>query len=147
MKQNFSKRKARPSYFQQNVQRFGPNFLDLKNAEQMQKDAVKVFRDIAMGNINLNNDGEFFLNQQFLACCIKEAEAILNTHIVHCNGCSALIYAGQGNDFVSAVLEKDQRSAQAYKILYDGLCALSATGDLNYLSMLTNNLRNYRFNI
>jgi len=141
------KRKARPSYFQQNVQRFGPNFLDQKNAEQMQKDAVKVFRDIAMGNIDIEKDGIFFMNQQFLVCCIREAEVILNTHIVHCSGVSSLIYAGQGNEFVSAVLEKDQRSAQAYKILYDGLCALSSTGNLDYLAMLTNNLRNYRFNI
>ena len=142
-----NQRKARPSYFQQNVQRFGTNFLETKNAEQMQRDAVKVFRDIAMGNINMETDGAYFLHPQFLASCIKEAQSMLNIHIVHCNGGTALIYAGQADEMVRSVLERDQRSAQAYKILYDGLCALSATGDLNYLSVLTNNLRNYRFNI
>lgn len=140
-------RKTRPSYFQQNVQRFGPNFLDMKNAEQMQRDAIKIFRDIAMGNINIETDGVYFMNQQLLTCLIKEAQSALNVHIIHCNGATALLYTGQNDPSVRAVLESDQRSAQAYKILYDGLCALAATGDLNYLLVMTNNLRNYRYNI
>ena len=52
IKNNNNKRKGN-DYFSQAIQQFGENFLAYKTARDLEMDAVKIFRGLARGNINI----------------------------------------------------------------------------------------------
>lgn len=65
---NNNKKKQRPGYFQTNVQQYGENFLEMKTAKDINRDAQKVFRDIAYQNPESMKDITiFFMNRQFVS--------------------------------------------------------------------------------
>ena len=41
--------KRRKNWFEQQIERFGPDFIDTMRADETQKGAVKVFTDLARG--------------------------------------------------------------------------------------------------
>lgn len=140
-------RKARPSYFQRNIQSQGENFLDQMNADRMQKDAIRVFRDLAMGNIKIETEGQFFFNVQFLESCITAAYSKLILHTTHYNGVALLVTNGIEDATTQSVLAYDKLCSEAYSIIHTNLIALQNTGDLNYLTVMVNNLQRYKYNI
>lgn len=140
-------KKQRPNYFQQNIQRLGENFLNTKNANELEVDSIRIFRDIARGNIDVERDGKYFLNTQFLECCITGASLKLNMHTINHNGVTLLVANGNNDPMTLAVLNNNKRCMEAYTIIYTNLNNIKITQDPNYLSVMANNLRNYRNNI
>lgn len=140
-------RKAKSNYFQQNIQKFGENFIGQKNAGELEMDAIRVFRDIARGNIDVERDGKYFLNPQFLECCITSASLKLSLYTTQYNGVLMLVNNGTTDQTTISILEYNKRCMEAYTFIYNHLNNIKVTGDPNYLITMSNNLRNYRNNI
>ena len=49
-----------PSFFQQQRQKLGSDFMNRINTEIVKKNAVKIFKDLASGAINVDHEYEFF---------------------------------------------------------------------------------------
>lgn len=54
------KQTIQPSFFQQQTQKLGPGFMNKINTEFVRKNALKIFRDLACGAINPEQDYEYF---------------------------------------------------------------------------------------
>lgn len=139
--------RKRTNYFQQNIQRFGENFLNMKNANDLEMDSIRVFRDIARGNVDPQKDGQYFLNTQFIESCISGASLKLNLHTTNYKGVLMLVNGGVNDGMTMAILDYNKRCMEAYTIIYNNLNNIKATGDVNYLTAMASNLRNYRNNI
>lgn len=57
--------KLQPSFFQQQAQKYGPDWMSRINTETVRKNALKIFKDLAMGGINVDHEYEFFNNYDF----------------------------------------------------------------------------------
>lgn len=60
------KRKARPSWFQKQVDQFGQDFLDRKQPKDIQRDAMNIVRDMVRGNIS-NRDFPYLFDLKVLS--------------------------------------------------------------------------------
>ena len=87
MAQNNKKKKQKPGYFQQNVQQFGEDFLERKTARDIDRDAQKVFRDIAFQNPeSMANIAPFFENRTFIANLANSANETVMKKYIHYSG-------------------------------------------------------------
>lgn len=149
IKNNNNNKKKNNDYFSQSIQQYGENFLAYKNARDLEMDAIKIFRGLARGNINIDRYGCYFLDQQLMQACLTTAYSKLMLFRISFDGVSLLndkIFAsGQTPDVsVITIMDYHKKSKEAYEILYNGLLNTSNTGDINYLLCMTNLLNDYR---
>lgn len=149
---NNNNKKNNNGYFQQNIQKFGENFLDYKNAKNLEFEANKIFKDLAKQIINLDKHGHYFLDQQFLYSLLKTAHDKFLYHNVSYTGVQLLVQqTNMRGETVSSniifVLEKHRKAAEAYQLIITHLEMLKTSKDLNYVYVLANNLYNYRYDI
>lgn len=148
IKNNNNKKKGN-DYFSQAIQQYGENFLAYKTARDLEMDAVKIFRGLARGNINIDRYGCYFLDQQLMHACIQTAYSKLTLFGISYDGVNMLkdsIFAsGQTPDTnIITILDYHKKCAEAYRIIYNGLINVSNTGDINYLICMANSLADYR---
>ena len=142
-------KKKNNDYFSQAIQQFGENFLAYKTARDLEMDAVKIFRGLARGNINIDRYGCYFLDQQLLHACLQTAYSKSTLYNISYAGVNMLkdsIFAsGQTPDInIITILDYHKKSAEAYNIILNGLNNVSNTGDINYLICMANSLADYR---
>lgn len=140
------------NYFAKNIREKGKDFLCCKNARELANDSRKVFREIAKGQIDLAQYGEYFLDQQFLECCIQTAYNEFAKSSISMQGVELLITQAFNNgqpvdQMTIAVKEDHKRRAEAYCIIYQVLTSIRMTGDVNNLFVLPSKLRDYRYNL
>lgn len=70
------------NYFENNIQKYGVDFLDYKSAEEIQRDAKFIFRDMVYGNINYEKHGMYFMESRFLEQLIIVASIDARKHAV-----------------------------------------------------------------
>lgn len=144
--------KQQNNYFTQGIRERGENFIQYKSPRDLQNDALKVFREIARGQVDLQKYGEYFLVPQFLESCLQAAWNKFSFHSISASGVDMLIsnYMNQGimpDDHVIGVKEQHKRTAEAYSIIYHSLCNLRITGELGNLFVLVSKLQNYKYNL
>lgn len=135
------------NYFSQNIQKFGEDFLVLKNARQLEFDAIKVFREMSQNKINIDKYGHYFLEQQFLDSLIKAANTKYIYHNISYTAISMVTsqdprFAQDQN--VLIVLDQHKRSFYAYQLILTVLNNVRATYDYSYIYALSDQLRQYR---
>jgi hypothetical protein len=64
-KNNGHNRQPQPSFFQVQVQKFGPGWMNKVNADYIRKNALKIFKDLSYGAINVDRDYEYFNTYDF----------------------------------------------------------------------------------
>lgn len=148
VKNNNQKKKGN-DYFTQSIQQYGENFLQYKNARDLEMDAIKVFRGLARGNINIDRYGCYFLEPQFLNACVQAAYSKWTYFKISYEGVNLL----KDNIFASGmtpdpniimILDHHKKSAEAYNIILAGLNNIRSTGDINYIFCLANNLSDFK---
>ncbi len=113
-------------------------YVNMRTPMDMQKDAIRCFRDIAFGNLDLEFEGMLFLNPHFMqnasiACQTKYTQAYVRT-----KGEEVLLTRpdlGVPADLIQQNLTNDQATLQAYGIITQGLNGVAGTGDLEYLNV------------
>lgn len=152
MKPNNNNNRKRNSYFSTNIQQKGENFLEQKNAQQLQNDAIRIFRDLARGNVDLEKYGEYFLDPMMIDACIIAATNKVMYHTISYNGVNYMI--NYLNSMMQAVdpniimvSEDHRKSMEVYTIILQNMQCIAQTKDLNYLPALINNISRFRQNI
>lgn len=114
------KKQQRPNYFQNNMNMFGEEFLRRKTPLDIQKDAKKIFSDLAYGNIDIQRDAKFFTDVNFLINLRIVAYDNYKYHAFTLNGMKQIINQSQVNqieEYFVRVCEIHERCASAYSII------------------------------
>lgn len=140
------------NYFSQHIRERGENFISFKNSRDLQNDALKIFRELARGQIDINKYGNYFLDPQFLNSCLQAAWNKYSYHSISQTGVDLYIsqLMGKGmmpDNTVISVKEDHKRKAEAYTLIYNSLYSLGHTGDTSVLFVLVNQLQNYKYNL
>lgn len=144
-------RKQQPNWFAQQNQRYGENWITLINAEEMQKGAIRLFRDIARGNINIPKDGAYFTNVQFIDNCIVAANSKIIYYGLLLDGLNALSTTNPEKMRTSnsqAVYRNVKMAFEGYGFIVQAMLAIRASGDyVSNLGVLVNNLIPYKYSL
>lgn len=140
------------SYFARNIREKGVDFLNYISPRELTNDALKVFREIARGQVDLHQYGEYFLNPQFLECCLQAAYNKYSFSSISHTGVDMLITDTMNrgmmpDNLMISVKESHKRTAEAYSIIWQTLNSIAMSGDLSNLYVLVNKLQNYKYNL
>ena len=69
-------------YFFQNAQKYGEDFLKRKRADEIKKDAPRIFKDIAFANGSVGSITKYFMNYSFVRNLMFVADEFYKTEIV-----------------------------------------------------------------
>lgn len=136
------------NYFQTNIEQNGEDFLSRKTPLDIQKDAKKIFLDIAHGSINIERDAIYFTNVSFLMNLLSVAQDNLNYHSFTANGMKQIInQAGvkQIDQWFIKVLDRHEYCARAYNIVCKYITnILNNQGATICLTQMVQELQQYR---
>lgn len=139
-KNNVNK-KQKNCYFSNNINRIGENFLDFKNSRDIYFDAPNIFRQLSSGKIDLEKYGHFFFDIPFLTACIETAHQKALYHQISYNGVYFMACNMQVvTEDYSNVLDTHRRAYLAYSLVFNYLSWMKATGNINYLYQLKDQL-------
>lgn len=137
-------KKQRPSALKntiaQNYQGDMDLYINQRPPLEMQRDAIRTFRDIAMGNLDITNEGKVFLNQHFLQNAMIAGQTKCSQAFIRAKGEEELLkHPEYGIDarLIQENLTNDQATLQAYNIIMTALNGVATTGDLEYLNVAT----------
>lgn len=150
---NKGNKKRKPGYFEMNVQQYGEDFLERKTARDINRDAQKVFRDIAhQSPDSMDSIAVFFMNRQFVSNLSIAANEIATKRYVTYLGLNTF-YQTQGQaGAVNAGIQIDRYLTEA-KNEYDAYYVImgylnnivtvlnSGCDDNTALFNITNNLK------
>ena len=137
----------KPSYFKENVMRSGEDFLSLKSAYDLERDAKKIIRDIVHGNINYATEGHFFTNTSLFQALVNTAYMEWATANYNFMGNCCLIQGGNKEEMLDHIMQYNMRRRDAYLIIWNALNSFGSTGDVRWLEGLRNQLIKYKSNI
>ena len=140
--------KKRKNWFEQQVERFGSDFIHSIRADEAQKGAVKVFGDLARGNVNISTEGGYFLDPQFLENCIIAANSkqVFYKYLYEGLNASVRENPNTANDqSFQAVYRNISNSLSAFSYIYQALHGIKETGNLQYLYTLVSQLAPYKY--
>lgn len=142
--------KKRGNWFDQQIQRYEtPDFIKQIRPEQLVKDAIRVFRDIARGNIDVEKYGEYFLDPYFIDTCLTAANSKHVLHEISKIGIESLITSPQSANYPDAptVHNYHMRASEGYKIIVNALVSIKMSGDIKYIYAMAAQLSRYRYDI
>lgn len=140
-------KKKRENYFQQNINRLGNNFLDLLPLDKIKLDTVRVFRELARGNIDIDVYGKYFMHTKFLEACIETSATKFNLHNISAMGVERLIADNIQGYNIGAVYDFHKNAAAAYRLINTKMTEFRYYNDITILTDLVANLVKYRYYI
>lgn len=152
-KNNNNKRNQRPNWFQTQIQNLGEDFLTRKNANDLQRDANRIIKDIGYGNVNINEIAPYFKNSIF-TLAIKNAAYdnwCYNYHTA--NGLlTGLKESNQTTDpSLMKVYDIHLKASNAYSFVYKAMENIISLSQMNrdneiadQLILLVKNLRPFK---
>lgn len=136
--------KKRMNYFENNIQKFGEDFLDFKKAEEIQRDCKIIFKDMVFGNIDYEKHGMYFMEPRFLEQLIIQSEIEAKNHDLKYR---ALHEFSLNHDDVYATQLSSIESNMAWIMgtIYKQLLLVKYNNyDISFLTYLPSLLRDYR---
>lgn len=146
-KPNNKNRHQRPSYFKENISKFGVNFIERKTPFDLERDSNKIIKDLVYGNVDFETEGAYFYNANLLEACLKKAYENYSTSYYNFMGNQNLIQQGYKDPVLERLLEYNMRRKDAYSLIFNAFQWFKQSGDLNWLLALKGQLVKYRSNI
>lgn len=141
-------KKKGPNYFEMNIRSFGENFLERKTPLDIQKDAKKIFMDLAHGNIDIDRDAIYFTNVNFLINLIQVATDNYWYHMYTSVGMKQILQSTQAKQIDAVfvrIMERHDYTAKAYSILITYLTnILNNKGAIINLTNLMRELHSFK---
>lgn len=136
-------------FFSQSKKQYGDDFLRYMNARDLQLKAPQIFRQMAKGQINVVENGKYFLDRTFLEACMIAANSKYVLHSISRDGVDLLIKNMISNNAqitndMNAVFDFHLRSAEAYGEILNALNIINNTMTTDCLLPLVSRLANYR---
>lgn len=141
---NQQNKKQRPSALKNTImQNFKGDvllYVNMRTPLDMQRDAIRTFRDIGMGNIDLEFEGQLFLNPHFMENALIACQTKCSQAFVRSEGEKELLKHPEYNiptNVIQENLSNDQATLQAYNIIMNALNSAYATGNLEFINVAT----------
>lgn len=148
-----NEKKMRNSYFTQQYEAFGENFINFKNAQEIRKDSFKIFKALADGAIDLEKHAKCFSDPIFVGVLRDVANEKMVYHYATQLGLeqyinSRTMYGLHVDGFIYENYAEHQRSAEAYTLLFQAFTNIQITHDyVTALSILMPLLNKYKFSL
>ena len=137
------------NFFIQMRNQYGENFLNFIDSRSLYLKAIQIFRQMSRGQIDVVQEGKYFLDERLLQACISAITAKLNMHSISAQGIEALqekirLNGGIPDASIIGVGEFHSKSTDGYNLIYNHLMIINQTRDLSVLLTLVANLNKYR---
>lgn len=120
----------------------------LSNPQGMERYAIKVFRDLAFGNLTPDKARELFTNIQFRKNALKACyDKLMETSVYIESIKIAYPYMNQYNAYITKVYNDNYKTMEAYRIIYNALSYIENYNDTGYVLIMANHLSKYKHNI
>lgn len=141
---NGKQRQQQQQQPQQKKRYKGKNIHPMSGVVQMGQHAMRLIKNMAFGNFNIEKDGIYFQNQEFLRAALHEVEEEVKKQSIYC---AALHYAyGSSTDVtVIELTNQHKRALDAWTYVYNTLLCILNSGDITLLVGLLNRLQDYRY--
>ena len=147
---NNKKKGNRPSSLKVIIQQYQglDTYLATRRPDDIGRDAIRCFRDIAMGNFNADEEGKAFLNPTF----INNAVIACNTKYIQ----ASIRLAGENlllkdpnqmmfsKEQIMMHIDNEGKTVQVYQLLLKMLNDIAYTGDLNNINITAYNINQNR---
>lgn len=122
----------------------GKNVNPLSGTIQMGQHGIRAIRNLAFGNFNMEKDGVYFQNHDYVMAVIHEVENKIKEENIY-NTALNFTY-GMTNDItVIKMMNDHKRALDAWTMVLNTLGAIMNTGDITLLVGLANRLPDYRY--
>jgi hypothetical protein len=136
------------NYFEQEIAKFGKDFLNSKNAKNIMLDTDRIFRDLVRGNIDVIHYEEYLSDPMLLEACLVQSYNKMNFHGISHQGVLSYIQStGMGTTEVTSVAEDHRIKKEVYTIIYSGFLNFKYSRNIEILLPMVNQLLNYKFSI
>lgn len=142
--------KKRSNYFTQNIMNNGPNFLNSKNAKDLQYDAVRILRDIARGAVDVREYYDYMCNTQLINAIIFVSGQKIDFHSVSAMSVGFYINCASTNpqmmlpETIYSILDDHQKTAYVYGVVSEAFRNFKVSLNVDFLLPMAGQLRNYR---
>lgn len=126
-KNNKKGNKNNNGYFIQNAQKYGDDFLKRKRADEIKRDAPRIFKDIAFAGGNVGSITKYFMNYSFVRNLIFVADELYKIENATCIGLNSYYQQQTNNgcyqeeERIPDILSRKSQSREAYNIIVSGL--------------------------
>ena len=148
-----SEQRMKNSYFKQQYEAYGENFSNFKNAQDIKREAFRIFKSLADAAIDLDKHAKCFNDPIFVSVLKDVSYEKMIYHYTTQMGLEQMInYRLMNNLFVEGFIYENysqhQRSAEAYTLLYQAFSNIQITGDyVGVLSTLMPLLNKYKYSL
>ena len=122
----------------------GKNVHPLSGTVQMGQHAIKTIRNIAFGNFDINRDGIYFQNYDYIMAAIHEVEGKIKEENIY-NVALNYTYGASNDITVMKLINDHKRALDAWNLVLNILTNIMNTGDITMLYGLANRLTDYRY--
>lgn len=120
-KNNRNKPKNQPSWIQQQLQQNGEAFIGRLTTDIIRKNALKIFKDIASGNIDYNRDWKYFGMYTFTYNLFLSAQDNAYYTWTCCSGIMTMLNSGQADSKMVEIANELKLNYDAYSTVMQGL--------------------------
>lgn len=148
-----SEKKMRSSYFTQQYEAYGENFINFKTAQEIKKDAFKIFKALADAAIDLDKHTKCFEDPVFVSVLRDVSQEKMIYHYSTQLGLeqyinSRVMYGLYVDGFIYENYTEHQRSAEAYTLLFQAFSNIQVTHDyITTLAILMPLLNKYKYSL
>lgn len=130
----------------------GKRINPLANRNVMERESMKMLKNIAFGSFNIYEEGDIFRNTEFVKAALDGInKKLLNLSIVINSIKIASSPQVRGiclDQNVNRLLHNYERGYTAYSLMHECMVnILNSNGDTGYLLVLANKLPDYKYNI
>ena len=134
------KKQVNKGYFQTQIRENGPNFMGMKTAESIQRDANKIFNDFIFNSIDIESHYVYFEDPTFLSNLIKVADINAQYHYMTYLGLHQFlsqnsiqpIYGINVDAYVS-VMYQHQKLSELYSLISQAMNSILSGNDARYV--------------
>lgn len=141
-------KKMRNNYFTQQIQRNGDNFLETMRPDQIQRDCIRIFREMILGKIDMVKYAPYMANPSLLTCMINMSYSRYTE--CNCVATSMEYYVNAYNQngwtvdpLYIETLDKFRTLSNIFSIINVGLSNFNYSKDPSILLELANSLNKY----
>lgn len=148
-----NEKKMRSSYFTQQYEAYGENFSNFKTAQDIQKEAYRIFKSLADAAIDLDKHTKCFQDPVFVSVLRDVSYQKMMEHYATQMGLEQYINSCICNNifvdgFIYQSYSQHQRSAECYTLLYQAFSNIQVTHDyITVLSILMPLLNKYKYSL
>lgn len=138
-------KKKESKFFEIYINRFGENFMNAissyPNVVRLKMDMKKnLVRDIAYGNIDIIKYGRYF-TPQFNLFLIEAVTEEYRKRRLFFKVFSEYCFMNPLDNEAKSYFKEINEGFRIYRIIYDNIYKLNLTGDLNYITIIPNNIK------